>query len=160
MNYKTVKKLQYSAFFLQIAALLITVLMTVAQKSVKALIINEPDILSIRSVPIDIFIQLILILVLYGATLYVVVKSKRNNTKDKTLVFLIVSIVLRMLIPFADTLFFQAYVSMQGINAISAYTTLTTVIGYVTSPILLVAFTLHCVSLGGYYGIEQQDDTN
>lgn len=160
MNQKTVKNLQCVAFFLQLAAVLLTVVMTVGQKVTKAWITPEPKILEQHTIPVDTFIQTILILILYGVGLFIVAKTGLNSTKEKTIVLLIVSIVIRILLPFANMLFIRIYAISQGEYALASYSSLTTAIDLIISPIQLVAFTLSCLSLGGYYGVEKREGTN
>ncbi len=160
MNHKTVKTLQGVAFFLQLAVILLTVVMTIGQKTVKAWSTRESEILELHTVPIDTFIQVILILILYGIGLFIITKTSLCGTKEKTVVLLTVSIVIRIFLPFASMLFNRIYATTQGVYAFASYTALTSTISLVISPIQLVAFTLSCLSLGGYYGVEKREGTN
>lgn len=160
MNHKTVKTLQCVAFFLQLATVLLIVVMTIGQRAVKSWGTYESEVLEQHTIPVDTLIQTILILILYGVGLFIVAKTGLNSTKEKTIVLLIVSIVIRIILPFASMLFTQIYATTQGIYAFTSYTVLSSVISIVISPIQLVAFALSCLSFGGYYGLEKREASN
>ena len=66
MNYNTVKKLHGIALLLEAIALLIVLLMTVGQKSVKPLALASSDLCEIITIPVSSLLSVIPVLILFA----------------------------------------------------------------------------------------------
>lgn len=156
MNYNTVKKLHGIALFLEGVALLIVLLMTMGQKSVKPLVLASTDVNEIFTVPFSSLVSVIPILVLMAISFLLMKKNNGSNSTTHVIVFSTVSFALHVLTPYITSAYIQVFARLQGANHLASYSALTTVISYATAPLEIVALPLFFLSLGGYYGIEHR----
>ncbi len=154
MNYTTVKKLHGVALLLESLALLLVLLMTIGQKVVRPWALAAPDLNEFFTIPVTALISVIPILVLFAISFFLMKKNNGNNSTTHVIVCITVAIVLHVLAPYINALVLQVFASLRGVNYFSAYSALLSVINYAISPLETVAFTLFCLSLGGYYGIK------
>ena len=154
MNYNTVKKLHGIALLLEAVALLIVLLMTMGQKAVKPLALTESDLCDIFTIPVGTLISVIPILILFAISFFLMKKSNGNNSKTHVIACIIIAITFHVLTPYINSLVFQVFATLQGVNYFASYNALEYVISNAVSPFETVSFTLFCLSLGGYYGME------
>lgn len=156
MNYTTVKKLHGIALLLESIALLVVLLMTIGQKVVKPLALASSDLNEIITIPVAALISVIPILVLFAISFFLMKKNNGSNSTTHVIVCITVAIVLHVLAPYINSLVLQVFASLRGVNYFASYSALNSVINYAISPLETVAFTLFCLSLGGYYGMERK----
>lgn len=154
MNYNTVKKLHGIALLLEAIALLIVLLMTMGQKAVKPLALAESNLCDIITIPVGALISVIPILILFAISFFLLKKNSGNNSKTHVIACIIIAIAFHLLTPYINALVLQVLATFQGVNYFASYNALESVISYAVSPFEIVSFTLFCLSLGGYYGME------
>lgn len=156
MNYTTVKKLHGIALLLEAIALLITLLMTIGQKFVKPILVSSAEVIDIKTIPVDVLISVIPILILFGISFSLMSKNNGRGSASHVVACLTVALALRILIPYINMLTTRIFATLGGVNYFASYSALGTAINYVISPLEVVAFALFCLSLGGYYGMENK----
>ena len=158
MNYNTVKKLHGVALLLEAIALLITLLMTIGQKFVKPVLVSSAEVIDIKTIPVDVLISVIPILILFGISFSLMSKNNGRGSISHVVACLTVALALRILIPYINMLTTRIFATLGGVNYFASYSALGTAINYVISPLEVVAFALFCLSLGGYYVIKGQEE--
>ncbi len=156
MNFNTVKKLHSIALLLESLALLLVLLMTIGQKFVKTIIHAPSELRKIDVIPLELLVSVIPALVLFGISYFLIKKNNGINSTTHVISILTVTLVLRILTPYVNTLIVRIYASLRSVAYFSSYGSLVSAINYVVSPIQIVAFALFCLSLGGYYGMEKR----
>ena len=156
MNYTTVKKLHGIALLLESLALLVVLLMTIGQKFVKPILVSSAEVIDIKTIPVDVLISVIPILILFGISFSLMSKNNGRGSTSHVVACLTVALALRILIPYINMLTTRIFATLGGVNYFASYSVLGTAINYVISPLEVVAFALFCLSLGGYYGMENK----
>lgn len=156
MNYNTVKKLHGIALLLESLALLVVLLMTIGQKFVKPILVSSAEVIDIKTIPVDVLISVIPILILFGISFSLMSKNNGRGSTSHVVACLTVALALRILIPYINMLTTRIFATLGGVNYFASYSALGTAINYVISPLEVVAFALFCLSLGGYYGMENK----
>lgn len=156
MNYTTVKKLHGIALLLESLALLVVLLMTIGQKFVKPILVSSAEVIDIKTIPVDVLISVIPILILFGISFSLMSKNNGRGSTSHVVACLTVALALRILIPYINMLTTRIFATLGGVNYFASYSALGTAINYVISPLEVVAFALFCLSLGGYYGMENK----
>lgn len=156
MNYTTVKKLHGIALLLESLALLVVLLMTIGQKFVKPILVSSAEVIDIKTIPVDVLISVIPILILFGISFALMSKNNGRGSSSHVVACLTVALALRILIPYINMLTTRIFATLGGVNHFASYSALGTAINYVISPLEVVAFALFCLSLGGYYGMENK----
>ena len=156
MNYNTVKKLHGIALLLESLALLVVLLMTIGQKFVKPILVSSAEVTDIKTIPVDVLISVIPILILFGISFSLMSKNNGRGSISHVVACLTVALALRILIPYINMLTTRIFATLGGVNYFASYSALGTAINYVISPLEVVAFALFCLSLGGYYGMENK----
>ena len=158
MNYKTVKNLHSAALILQCVALLLTVLMTIGQKAVEAFIQTPYDLRDINTIPVEVLISVVPLLILYAISFFLMKKGDGSSSKTHTIVCIIVALAIKIITPLISALYVRIFAVTQGANAYSAHVVLVSAIERVLSPLLIIAFALFCLSLGGYCGNRKAEE--
>ena len=156
MNYNTIKKLHGIALLLESLALLVVLLMTIGQKFVKPILVSSAEVIDIKTIPVDVLISVIPILILFGISFSLMSKNNGRGSTSHVVACLTVALALRILIPYINMLTTRIFATLGGVNYFASYSALGTAINYVISPLEVVAFALFCLSLGGYYGMENK----
>lgn len=155
MKYNGVKKLQIIALGLQFFALVLTVFLTVF-KSITIKIYGTPHLFeNVNVIPIDSFVRISVILLIYLFGFLVMSLTKINMTKFKSGIFIVFIGLAEILLSYTGILVTRL-VSTYGVDYITAYSSISSVVGIVVTPFTLVALLLFCVSCGGYYGMENK----
>lgn len=154
MKKGSVKLLQMIAVSLQAVALVITLGMTAAQGTIKRLFTYSDEVVEIVSVPADVLLWTILLLVVYVAGMLVVLKTEERATKVKAAILVGIAVVFQILSQYTGTVA-SSLMAMEGVNALASYSVLRTIITQVTTPFVWSAFALFCLSCGGYVGLEK-----
>ena len=158
MNYNTVKKLHVIALILESIALLLVLLMTLGQKFIKPILVYSAEIIDIKTIPVDVLISVVPILILFGISFSLMNKNNGRRSTSHVVACLTVALALRILIPYIGMLTTQIFATLCGANYFASYSALGTAINYVISPLETVAFALFCLSLGGYYGVKGTEE--
>lgn len=156
MNFNTVKKLHGVAFLLKAISVLLIILMTICQKAVRPFVLASSDLNDIFTIPVELLVSVIPTLILFGISYFLMKKNSGSNSTTHVIVCITVAIVLHVLALYINSLVLQVLASLRGVNYFASYSALNSVISYAISPIETVAFTLFCLSLGGYYGMENK----
>lgn len=156
MNYNTIKKLHGIALLLESLALLVVLLMTIGQKFVKPILVSSAEVIDIKTIPVDVLISVIPILILFGISFSLMSKNNGRGSTSHVVACLTIALALRILIPYINMLTTRIFATLGGVNYFASYSALGTAINYVISPLEVVAFALFCLSLGGYYGMENK----
>ena len=151
MNHKTIKTLHGAALILQCVALLLTVLMTIGQKAVETLIKAPYDLRDINTIPFEVLVCVIPMFILFAISFFLMKKNDGSNSKTHTIVCIVLAIAIQIIAPLISALYVQVFALTQGVNAYAAHVVLVSAIERILSPLLLIAFALFCLSLGGYY---------
>lgn len=157
MKKGSVKLLQMIAAGLQLAALVITLGMTAVQGTIKKIFTYSDEVVEIVSVPVDILLWTILLLVVYVAGVLVVLNTAERATKVKAAILVGIACLFQILSQYTGTVA-SSLIAMQGVNALASYNMLRTIIVQATTPFIWSAFALFCVSCGGYVGLEKQSE--
>lgn len=156
MNYTTVKKLHGIALLLKAVSVLLIILMTICQKAVRPMVLDQSNLNDIFTIPVELLVSVIPTLILFGLSYLLMKKNSGTNSTTHVIIFLTVMLAFQVLMPYINTLIVRGYAALHSVNQFAAYTALETAISYVISPIQGVAFALFCLSLGGYYGMESK----
>lgn len=130
---------------------MITLGMTAVQGTIKKLFTYSEEVVDVFSVPVDALLWTGLLLVVYVAGMLVVWKTEERATKVKAGILVGIACLLQILGQYVGTVM-ASVIAMQGVNALASYSALKTLIVQATTPFIWSAFTLFCLSCGGYVG--------
>lgn len=155
MKIKGVRALMIIALLLEILNLLALIFLTIYQKTAKLLVMTDPEVMEIVSLPIGSAIKVIpvLIICIVAVALFM---GKVDGTRIKSVLLVVLMCVIKGVA--SGNRFLNNFIATQGIDNYASYVALEGVAGLIISPLQMLSFCLFCVACGAYYGMEERSE--
>lgn len=150
MEVKRKNKMLLAAIIVQLIALAIVIVATCMQKDLNAYLVENYEELAVDVVPLEAYILVCLLLMIYSASIIVTKVAKEANLKVLLGIFVTLAIVVFGIVPsFRNTI--TLAVTNGAVSMVVSYNSLMDTIRIIAMPFIVVAFGLFCMGCGRYF---------
>lgn len=158
MKLKTAKILSIILASIQLLTLLLTALITLNQYAIKQQFMEGAEILELKTIPVSAFCTSIILLILYIVLICVLFMSSHRNTRLSAGILIILGVMLNLTASYIPNLETTLVANTMGANALVSLTALNQAVTLTCTPLRISAFALFCFVIGGYWGLQKEED--
>ncbi|MCM1496307.1 MAG: hypothetical protein NC089_10990 [Bacteroides sp.] len=161
MKLKTAKILSIIFASVQFFTVLLTVLITLNQYAIKQnfLGVTDTGVLELHTIPVSAFCQSIIPLILYLAVVFILFAGEHKNTRVLAGAMLFLGVMLNGASYYIPSIENMLVGRTMGTNALVSLSTLNQMFTLTCTPLRVIAFALFCFVIGGYWGMQKEEQT-